>query len=206
MQLTRIGLTSKRSHVNFPGDRNGISGASLIIAPVLAGWWRQVGDRILVVESDKADMEVEAFDAGYLAGIRTPNGATAAVGDTIAYIVPKKDQVKQLKEALEKHVASGGAPISATAAPPTQGEPSTTTATEAATKTEEADAAAAEEAAQAAAAQWISPSVDQASSEQRLPGLSPQQLQQLLRHRLSSVAPEAAKALADPKYAAHRVI
>lgn len=204
--------TDEKSPVSNPGQLP--AGAVALFMPALSStmtqgtitkWHKEegdkieVGDRILVVESDKADMEVEAFDAGYLAGIRTPNGATAAVGDTIAYIVPKKDQVSQVKEALEKHVATGGAPISALAAPPTQSEPGTTSETQAATTAVTADATAAEEAAQAAAAEWISPSVDQASSEQRLPGVSPEQLQQLLRHRLSSVAPEAAEALADPK-------
>lgn len=160
----------------------------------------EVGDRILVVESDKADMEVEAFDAGYLAGIRAPNGTSAAVGDTIAYIVPKREQVQQLKQALEKHLATGGAPISAAIARAEQpAEPSAPSQPQKAEAAAAADAEATEKAAQAAAAEWISPSVDQASCEQRLPGVTPQQLQQLLRHRLSSIAPEAAEALSDPR-------
>ncbi|KAL8454873.1 hypothetical protein Emag_001239 [Eimeria magna] len=162
---------------------------------------RQVGDRILVVESDKADMEVEAFDAGYLAGIRAPSGTSAAVGDTIAYIVPKKEQVQQLKLALEKHVATGGAPISkaSAVAEKAQPQPSSPSPAQAAAEHNAEEAAEIERVAQAAAAEWISPSVDQASSSQQLPGASPQQLQQLLRYRLSSIAPAAAEALADPK-------
>lgn len=147
-------------------------------------------------------MEVEAFDTGYLAGIRAPSGTSAAVGDTIAYIVPKKEQVQQLRQALEKYLATGGAPISAATARAEQAEPSVPPPPQKAEATAAADAETAEKAAQAAAAEWISPSVDQASCEQRLPGVSPQQLQQLLRYRLSSIAPEAAEALADPKYLA----
>lgn len=165
----------------------------------------EVGDRILVVESDKADMEVESFDAGYLAGICAPTGTSAAVGDTIAYIVPKKEQVEELKQALDKQSAGGGTspsstpasveqkPVAASTPTPIQ----TTTTTAVATPTE--DAAALEKVAETAAAEWISPSVDQASSEQRIPGVSPEQLQELLRHRLSSISPKAAEALADPK-------
>ncbi|KAL8453199.1 hypothetical protein Emed_001069 [Eimeria media] len=162
-----------------------------------------VGDRILVVESDKADMEVEAFDAGYLAGIRAPNGTSAAVGDTIAYIVQKKEQVQELKSALEKHVATGGAPVSKDSAHAEKTKPQTSSAppvhAAAAQQHNAAEAAEIERAAQAAAAEWIAPSVDQASSAQQLPGVSPQQLQQLLRQRLSSIAPAAAEALADQK-------
>ncbi|KAL8435207.1 hypothetical protein ACSSS7_002628 [Eimeria intestinalis] len=161
----------------------------------------EVGDRILVVESDKADMEVEAFDAGYLAGIRAPNGTSAAVGDTIAYIVSKKEHVQELKQALEKHVATGGAPISkaSAVAEKAQTQPSGPPPAQAAAEHSAAEAAEIEKVAQAAAAEWISPSVDQASSTQQLPGTTPQQLHQLLRHRLSSIAPAAADALADQK-------
>ncbi|KAL8275739.1 hypothetical protein Esti_000302 [Eimeria stiedai] len=169
-------------------------------------WHKQEGDkieanRILVVESDKADMEVEAFDAGYLAGVRAPSGTSAAVGDTIAYIVPKKEQVQELKLALEKHLATGGAPISKASAQAerAQPQPSSQPPAQAAAEDNAAEAAEIEKVAQAAAAEWISPSVDQASSAQQLPGASPQQLQQLLRYRLSSIAPAAAEALADQK-------
>lgn len=150
-------------------------------------------------------MEVEAFDAGYLAGIRAPNGTTAAVGDTIAYIVPEKEQVDEVKQALEKHLATRGAPISAATAhaeqkpkslPESPNQHSKATETEGALE----GAKDIEKAVQAAAAEWITPSVDQGSCEQRIPGVSAQQLQHLLRHRLLSVAPEAAAALADPKY------
>ena len=35
---------------------------------------------LLVVESDKADMDVESYEEGYLAKILTPEGGVAAVG------------------------------------------------------------------------------------------------------------------------------
>ena len=145
-------------------------------------------------------MEVEAFDAGYLAGIIAPVGTTAAVGETIAYIVPKKEQVHELKRALEKHAATGGEPISAEAAQAERrAESPASSATQEHSVSAAFDAAAAERTAQRAATEWMVPSVDQASGEQTVPGVSPEQLQHLLRHRLSAVAPAAANALADPK-------
>ncbi|KAF6002686.1 hypothetical protein F1559_001693 [Cyanidiococcus yangmingshanensis] len=55
-------------------------------------WLKQVGDRIekgdivLVVESDKADMDVEAFEEGYLAQILVKEGESAPVGATVGLI------------------------------------------------------------------------------------------------------------------------
>ena len=43
----------------------------------------EVGDMVLVVESDKADMDVESFEEGYIAKILTADGETAAVGDPV---------------------------------------------------------------------------------------------------------------------------
>ena len=52
-------------------------------------WLKQPGDKVargesvLVVESDKADMDVESFQEGYLAAVLMPAGSTAPVGETI---------------------------------------------------------------------------------------------------------------------------
>ena len=56
-------------------------------------WLKQPGDKVergesvLVVESDKADMDVESFQEGYLAAVLMPAGSTAPVGETIGLIV-----------------------------------------------------------------------------------------------------------------------
>ena len=55
-------------------------------------WLKQVGDTVKAgeviaeVETDKADMEVEASDAGRLSEIRVAEGESAAVGDVIAVL------------------------------------------------------------------------------------------------------------------------
>ncbi|KGF73762.1 branched-chain alpha-keto acid dehydrogenase subunit E2 [Neosynechococcus sphagnicola sy1] len=58
----------------------------------IVSWTKAPGDKVekgetvVIVESDKADMDVEAFYEGYLASIVVPAGAVAPVGMTIAYL------------------------------------------------------------------------------------------------------------------------
>ncbi len=56
------------------------------------------GESVLVVESDKADMDVESFQDGYLAAILMPAGSTAPVGETIGLIVENKDEITLVQE------------------------------------------------------------------------------------------------------------
>lgn len=56
---------------------------------VLWGPVMQVGDPVMVVESDKADMDVESFEEGYLAAVLTEEGASAKVGAAVALIVER---------------------------------------------------------------------------------------------------------------------
>ena len=53
----------------------------------------EVGDVLMIVESDKADMDVEAFEEGYLAKILTAEGGTQAVGSPVAILVENKDDI-----------------------------------------------------------------------------------------------------------------
>jgi biotin carboxyl carrier protein len=62
-------------------------------------WLKEVGDEIsvgeavMVVESDKADMDVESFESGFLAAILTPEGEAAQVGAAVALIAENKDDI-----------------------------------------------------------------------------------------------------------------
>ena len=73
----------------------------------------EAGEAIMVVESDKADMDVEAFEDGYLAKILTEEGEMAEVGAVVALVAAEEADVEA--------VASGGvgdsAPAAAEAAP-----------------------------------------------------------------------------------------
>ena len=64
-------------------------------------WLKKPGDKVergesvLVVESDKADMDVEAFQEGYLASILMPAGSSAPVGETIGLIVESQEEIQE---------------------------------------------------------------------------------------------------------------
>ena len=63
-------------------------------------WLKKPGDRVirgesvLVVESDKADMDVEAFQEGFLAAVLVEAGGTAPVGETIGLIVGSEAEIE----------------------------------------------------------------------------------------------------------------
>ena len=85
-------------------------------------WLKKPGDKVgrgesvLVVESDKADMDVESFNEGYLAAVLMPAGSTAPVGETIGLIVETEAEIAK---AQAKSGGSGGAAPQAPAAPST---------------------------------------------------------------------------------------
>ena len=55
------------------------------------------GESVLVVESDKADMDVESFQDGYLAAVLMPAGSVAPVGETIGLIVETEEEIKSVQ-------------------------------------------------------------------------------------------------------------
>jgi pyruvate dehydrogenase E2 component (dihydrolipoamide acetyltransferase) len=65
----------------------------------VVSWLKQEGDAIeageaiMVVESDKADMDVEAFEDGYLAKILTNEGESATVGDVVALVSALESEI-----------------------------------------------------------------------------------------------------------------
>ncbi|MBL1210626.1 dihydrolipoamide acetyltransferase family protein [Geminocystis sp. GBBB08] len=56
------------------------------------------GETVVVVESDKADMDVESFYSGYLATILVPAGEQAPVGVAIAYIAETLAEIEEAKQ------------------------------------------------------------------------------------------------------------
>ncbi|KAL1533768.1 dihydrolipoyllysine-residue acetyltransferase [Salvia divinorum] len=65
----------------------------------IVSWVKSEGDKlakgesVVVVESDKADMDVESFYDGYLAAIIVDEGLSAAVGSTIAFLAETEDEI-----------------------------------------------------------------------------------------------------------------
>lgn len=82
----------------------------------------EAGEAIMVVESDKADMDVEAFEDGFLAKILVNEGETAPVGEAVALIAATEDEIEA--------VAAGGgsAPAAAAEAAPAAEAAAATTA------------------------------------------------------------------------------
>jgi pyruvate dehydrogenase E2 component (dihydrolipoamide acetyltransferase) len=94
----------------------------------IVAWLKNPGDRvekgenILVVESDKADMDVESFHSGILASILVPAGESAPVGTPIALIAETEAEVAEAQERA-KALSKGAAPLatpSAASVPPVQ--------------------------------------------------------------------------------------
>lgn len=73
------------------------------------------GEAIMVVESDKADMDVEAFEDGFLAAIITGEGESGAVGAPVALIAQNEADIPTLQAYAA--TLSGAAPSGAVAPP-----------------------------------------------------------------------------------------
>jgi pyruvate dehydrogenase E2 component (dihydrolipoamide acetyltransferase) len=86
-------------------------------------WLKQPGDKVargesvLVVESDKADMDVESFQEGYLAAVLMPAGSTAPVGETIGLIVETEAEIADVKANAPSVAPTAPAAAVFTAAP-----------------------------------------------------------------------------------------
>jgi pyruvate/2-oxoglutarate dehydrogenase complex dihydrolipoamide acyltransferase (E2) component len=72
----------------------------------------EAGEAIMVVESDKADMDVEAFEDGFLAKIIVQEGQIAPVGQAVAYIASSAEEIDSVIASF-----GGGGAVAAAAAP-----------------------------------------------------------------------------------------
>ncbi|MBW4564284.1 MAG: 2-oxo acid dehydrogenase subunit E2 [Mojavia pulchra JT2-VF2] len=85
----------------------------------IVSWVKSPGDKVekgetvVVVESDKADMDVESFYEGYLAHILVQAGDSANVGAAIAFIAETEAEIETAKSAAN----SGSAATPATTSP-----------------------------------------------------------------------------------------
>lgn len=93
----------------------------------IVSWVKSPGDKVekgetvVVVESDKADMDVETFYEGYLAHIIVPAGDSAPVGSAIAYVVETEAEIATAKTLANSGSAAATStttpePVAATAA------------------------------------------------------------------------------------------
>jgi len=81
----------------------------------IVSWVKSPGDKIergetvVIVESDKADMDVESFYEGYLATILVPAGEAAPVGSAIALVAETEAEI----ETAQQQAAAAPAPVAA---------------------------------------------------------------------------------------------
>ncbi len=76
------------------------------------------GDTVLVVESDKADMDVESFAEGFLAILLFEAGSSVPVGKTIALIAETEAEIAEAKQ-----LGAAGVPATSVAAPAASAPP-----------------------------------------------------------------------------------
>lgn len=82
----------------------------------IVAWTKSPGDKIekgetvVIVESDKADMDVESFYEGYLAIIVVPAGDSAPVGSAIALIAETEAEIEQAKQQASQMAAAPTSP------------------------------------------------------------------------------------------------
>ena len=80
------------------------------------------GDILAEIESDKANMEMEVYDAGYIRKLLVPEGGAAPVGAPIAVMTEELDEdisdhISQLGSAKEPAPAAAAEPQPAPSAP-----------------------------------------------------------------------------------------
>lgn len=73
----------------------------------------QKGESVVVVESDKADMDVETFYDGFLAAIMVEEGSVAPVGSAIALLAENEEEISEAKlKASNSATTTASAPAS----------------------------------------------------------------------------------------------
>ncbi|NER05578.1 MAG: 2-oxo acid dehydrogenase subunit E2, partial [Okeania sp. SIO3C4] len=80
------------------------------------GDWVEKGETVVVVESDKADMDVESFFSGYLATIIVEAGDVATVGSTIALLAETEAEIETAKQQGGTTAKQETAPAASTSA------------------------------------------------------------------------------------------
>jgi pyruvate dehydrogenase E2 component (dihydrolipoamide acetyltransferase) len=95
----------------------------------IVSWTKSPGDKVekgetvVIVESDKADMDVESFHEGILAAIVVEAGDSAPVGDAIALLAESEDEIEAAKQ--QAAAKAGGTSADSAPAAATVSEPAT---------------------------------------------------------------------------------
>ncbi len=91
----------------------------------IVSWQKSPGDKVakgeivVVVESDKADMDVETFYEGFIATIIVPAGESAPVGSAIALVAETEAEIETAKQQANGKSPAAAAPTVVPATTPT---------------------------------------------------------------------------------------
>ena len=102
--------------VNMPALSSTMTEGKIVAWNKKVGEKVNAGDVLLIVESDKADMDVEAYEDGYLAAIYAPEGESAAVGATVAVLVDNLADIANIGSAPVTPVPATASPVITSAA------------------------------------------------------------------------------------------
>jgi pyruvate dehydrogenase E2 component (dihydrolipoamide acetyltransferase) len=86
----------------------------------------QKGETVLVVESDKADMDVESFHDGYLATILVEAGQEAPINSTIGLLAETEAEIETAKEQAKTQTPASASPSTSASTTETQPQPPST--------------------------------------------------------------------------------
>jgi len=102
----------------------------------IVSWEKSPGDKVekgetvVVVESDKADMDVESFYEGYMAHIVVEAGSSAPVGSAIAFLAETEAEIETVAaQAKSQSAAPAKAEVAAATAPGQTAQPAATAST-----------------------------------------------------------------------------
>ncbi|EEF35576.1 dihydrolipoyllysine-residue acetyltransferase component 5 of pyruvate dehydrogenase complex, chloroplastic [Ricinus communis] len=94
---TRVHINAKIREIFMPALSSTMTEGKIVSWIKSEGDKLSKGESVVVVESDKADMDVETFYDGYLAAIMVEEGGVAAVGSAIALLAESPDEIDQAK-------------------------------------------------------------------------------------------------------------
>ena len=93
--------------------------SSTMTEGIIVSWTKSPGDKVekgvtgVIVESDKADMDVESFYEGYLATIIVDAGDVAQVGNAIALLAESEAEIAEAQAQAQTQESAGSSPASA---------------------------------------------------------------------------------------------
>ncbi len=70
----------------------------IVVLEKSIGDWIEKGETVFVMESDKADMDIESFYSGYLASIIVPAGNSVSPNQTVGFIAETKAEIPEAQE------------------------------------------------------------------------------------------------------------